>query len=221
MKKQVIFLSVLIVFVGFSLKPCFADHIEKNKKRWKIFYKNITPNQTVKQWKVPFKTKNRTDLSTISIISTFGAPRLSYVRGHFHTGVDMIPKKNNGQHIYVYPMAAGVVCSIHLGDPHRTVVVKHQLANGETLYTSYKHFQEVYVTNGQQVTHETPLARLYTRSEARAQGGRYDHLHLETRKKFDDYGVASWATMTKADLNLRFSDPWKFMKDNIKLILSE
>ena len=108
-------------------------------------------------------------------------------------------------------MAAGVVCSIHLGDPHKTVVVKHQLTNGEILYTSYKHFQKVYVTNGQQVTDETPLARLYTRGEAKVLGGNYDHLHLEIRKKFDDFGVASWATMTKTDLELRFHDPWNFM----------
>jgi murein DD-endopeptidase MepM/ murein hydrolase activator NlpD len=207
---------IIFLLISFSFQPCFADHIEKDKMRWKIFYKDIALRQRVIQWFVPFKTKNRSDLSTIRIISTFGAPRLSYVKGHFHTGVDMIPKENLGQHVYVYPLAHGVVCSIHLGDPHRTVVVKHQLANGEILFSSYKHFQEVYVTNGKQVTHETPLARLYTRSEAKSQGGNYDHLHLEIRKKFDDYGVASWATMTRSDLDLRFVDPWKFLKENLK-----
>lgn len=221
MKKQVLVFAVLFLFTGPFLNQLFADHIQQDKERWKIFYKDVTPRQTVTQWRVPFKTKNRSDPGTISVISTFAAPRLSYVRGHFHTGVDMIPKNARGQQIYVYPMAAGVVCSIHLGDPHRTVVIKHRLANGEMLYTSYKHFQEIYVTNGQEVTPETPLARLYTRDEARALGGRYDHLHLEVRKKFDDYGVASWATMKKTDLDLRYLDPWKFMKEKIKPIPTE
>ena len=113
-------------------------------------------------------------------------------------------------------MAEGAVCSIHLGDPHRTVVVKHKLSNGETLYTSYKHLQEIYVVNGQQVTPDTRVGRLYTATEASALGGNYHHLHLEIRKKFDDYGVASWATLTREDLDKRFHAPRQFMKENIK-----
>jgi murein DD-endopeptidase MepM/ murein hydrolase activator NlpD len=215
-KKPGVALSVLFLSISSFLIPLRADHIREERERWKIYHRDVEPTQAVTRWNVPFKTVNRGDLETVSVISTFGAPRLSYVRGHFHTGVDMIPKHSGGRKIYVYPMAAGVVCSIHLGDPHRTVVVKHRLANEEILYTSYKHLQEVYVSNGQAVTPETSLARLYTREEARALGGRYDHLHLEVRKKFDDYGVASWATMNKTDLDLRFLDPWKFMKEKIK-----
>jgi murein DD-endopeptidase MepM/ murein hydrolase activator NlpD len=221
MKKQALAVALSILFSGFFLNYLVADHIQQDKERWKIFYQDVTPRQTVTQWKIPFKTANRFDLSTISVISTFGAPRMSYVKGHFHTGLDLIPRNSRGKQIYVYPMAVGIVCSIHLGDPHRTVVIKHRLANGEILYTSYKHLQEIWVTNGQAVTPETPLARLYTRDEARALGGRYDHLHLEVRKRFDDYGVASWATMKKADLDLRYDDPWKFMKEKIKPIPTE
>ncbi len=64
-------------------------------------------------------------------------------------------------------------------------------------------------------THETLLGRLYTSAEAKKQGGNYDHLHLEVRKQFDDYGVASWATMTREDINKRFYDPWLFMKQRV------
>jgi len=215
-RKHLPVLSVWVLIAVFSFYYGFGDHIQKDKKRWKAYYKNVLPHQPVKQWQVPFKTKNKSDLNTVRVISTFGAPRMSYVRGHFHTGIDMIPAQRGNRFTTVYPMAAGVVCSIHLGSPHRTVVVKHRLTNGEVLYTSYKHLQEIYVGTGQQVTPETSLARLYTRGEADALGGRYDHLHLEIRKKFDDYGVASWATLTKANLVLRFHDPWKFMKENIK-----
>jgi murein DD-endopeptidase MepM/ murein hydrolase activator NlpD len=207
---------ILFLFVIAVPQYSFADYIQENKEIWKPFYLDVTPSQTVKQWKVPFKTQDRSRLNTVRVISTFGAKRLSYVRGHFHTGIDLIPANSQERFIYVYPMAEGVVCSIHLGHPHKTVVIKHKLSGGKVIYTSYKHLQKILVTNGQQVTTDTRLGRLYTADEARELGGNYNHLHLETRKKFDDYGVASWATLTRADLDLRFYDPWKFLKENIK-----
>ncbi|NIM13968.1 MAG: peptidoglycan DD-metalloendopeptidase family protein [Candidatus Aminicenantes bacterium] len=211
-----IILFLFVVAVPGDTRYSIADHIQEDKERWKPFYINVTPSQTVNQWKVPFKTENRNRLNTVRVLSTFGAKRLSYVRGHFHTGIDLIPANSREQFIYVYPMAEGVVCSIHLGDPHKTVVIKHKLSSGKVIYTSYKHLQKILVTNGLQVTTDTRLGRLYTADEARALGGNYNHLHLETRKKFDDYGVASWATLTRADLDRRFYDPWKFMKENIR-----
>lgn len=216
MKTHCLVSIILFLFTALVPQPCFAGRIETDKLRWKPFYLNVNPSREVTQWNVPFKTGDRTDLKTIRTISTFGAPRQSYVRGHFHTGVDLVPRKNRGQYVYVYPMAEGAICSIHLGDPHRTVVVRHKLSNGESLYTSYKHLQEIYVVNGQQVTPDTRVGRLYTAAEASALGGNYHHLHLEIRKKFDDYGVASWATLTREDLDKRFHDPRQFMKENMK-----
>lgn len=191
------------------------NHIDNDKDRWKIFFRQVSPIQNVTSWKLPFQTTNRHDIKTISVVSTFGSPRQSYVKGHFHTGLDIIPRKHNLPFIDVYAMAPGIVCSIHLGDPHRTVVIKHLLSSGHTIYTSYKHLQEIIVKNGQTVTDQTKLGRLYTRQEALAQGGNYDHLHLEIRKKFDDYGTASWATLTREELNLRFEDPLKFLKQQL------
>lgn len=195
----------------------FADHILKDKERWKVYYREVSPLRAVNKWVLPFETVNRSDINTIRVVSVFGAKRFSYVRGHFHTGMDLVPRKKNGEYTYVYGMAPGIVCSIHLADPHQTVVVKHKLSSGEILFTSYKHLQDIYVQNGQQITPETKIGRLYTRQEALKLGGNYDHLHLEIRKKFDDYGVASWATLTKDDLNLRFMDPLKFLKRKIKM----
>jgi murein DD-endopeptidase MepM/ murein hydrolase activator NlpD len=213
---RMIILFLFVVAVMGDTQYSFADHIQEDKERWKPFYMDVIPSQTVNLWKVPFKTKNRSRLSTVRVISTFGAKRLSYVRGHFHTGIDLIPANSQGEFIYVYPMAEGVVCSIHLGHPHKTVVIKHKLSGGKVIYTSYKHLQKILVTNGQQVSTDTRLGRLYTVSEARELGGNYNHLHLEIRKKFDDYGVASWATLIRADLERRFYNPWKFLKENIK-----
>jgi len=86
-------------------------------------------------------------------------------------------------------MARGVVCSIHLG--------------------------EVYVKNGQEVDPDTRLARLHTREEAKKLGGFFDHLHLEVRKKFDDYGCASWLTMTRTEPDEYFTDPAAFITQHV------
>ncbi|MCP5109025.1 MAG: M23 family metallopeptidase [bacterium] len=217
MKKRLfLLLNIFLLLIVHLPFHCFADVIEEDKERWKPYYMDVVPSRAVKQWLVPFKTDDRKDIKTIRMISVFGAPRQSYVRGHFHTGVDLIPRRKRGQWVYVYPAAEGAVCSIHLGDPHKTVVIKHKLSDGKIIYTSYKHLQEIYVENGKEVTMETRLGRLYTAREASALGGNYHHLHMEIRKKFDEYGIASWATVKRADLNRRFHDPWKFLKANIK-----
>jgi murein DD-endopeptidase MepM/ murein hydrolase activator NlpD len=163
---------------------------------------------------VPFKTDNRYKLNTIKIISVFGAPRDTYLKGHIHTAVDIIPLKSE-EYTYVYPMADGVICSIHLGHPHKTIVIKHMMPDSSIIYTSYKHLQEIYVKYGQEVDQETKLARLYTSKEAKKQGGSFDHLHLEIRKSFYDYGCASWLTMTNEELNKYFYNPMDFMKKNL------
>jgi murein DD-endopeptidase MepM/ murein hydrolase activator NlpD len=207
------FLLIIIAFIPVLL---ISDHIENDKGRWKAYFNDSEPINKVNKWLLPFKSKNRTDRNNIKVVSTFGSHRNSYLKGHKHTGLDLVPKKKAGKYVNVYPMADGVVCSIHLGDPHRTIVVKHRLDDGSVIYTSYKHLKESYVENGQQVGPDTKLARLYTKKEAREIGGNYDHLHLEIRKKFDDYGVASWATLSKTDLEKRFYDPLKFIKERIK-----
>jgi len=74
----------------------------------------------------------------------------------------------------------------------------------------------VYVTAGQQVNETTKLARLFTKEESKKYGGDYHHLHLEIRKKFDDYGCASWLTMTKEQLNERYYNPQLFIKEHVK-----
>ncbi|MCP5048746.1 MAG: peptidoglycan DD-metalloendopeptidase family protein [bacterium] len=217
MKKQTIIIMIFSIVMSFLSIANYADHIANDRGRWKPLYRDLTPGETVKEWKVPFKTIDRKDVKTIGVVSTFAAKRLSYIRGHFHTGLDMVPKKRRERSafIYVYPIAPGVVCSIHLGAPHTTVVVKHKLPNGKTIFSSYKHLGERYVETGQQLTADSRIGRLYTRAEAKKLGGNYHHLHMEIRKSFDDYGVASWATMTREDLNLRFHDPLKFMKENV------
>jgi len=189
--------------------------IEELRGDFKPAFKDVEPKQVVDEWLVPFETEDRKKISTIRLISHFGAGRRSYIKGHIHTGVDLIRRKGKPGNVYVLPIARGVVCSVHLGAPHTTVVVKHKLKSGGSLFTSYKHLAETYVNTGEGVDTQTRLGRLFSKTEAKELGGNYDHLHFEVRKKFDDYGVASWATMTKAELKERFHAPFKFLKGKL------
>ena len=214
-----LFYLLALILGGTTALPGSADYIDDDKLRWKEFHQEFTPASLAGQWFVPFATKNRNDIKTIQVVSVFGSPRNSYLPGHIHTGLDIIPKKPMEKHIYVYPLANGVVCSVHLGHPHKTIVVKHMLPDGQLIYTAYKHLESIYLSQGEQVTRHSQLGRLYTRKEALAQGGNYDHLHLEIRKQFDDYGVASWATLTTEALRQRFYNPLTFMRKKISSVL--
>jgi murein DD-endopeptidase MepM/ murein hydrolase activator NlpD len=203
-------INILMLFLLISE----TNYIDLYKDGWKQFYNNKTSKEAVDKWFLPFDVPDRSNFKQFKIISTFGSPRQSYKKGHIHTGIDMIPAKKNG-FVYVYPMAKGVVCSIHLGHPHKTIVISHKLQDGSIIFTSYKHLQEIYIQNGEQVNPNTKIARLYTKEEAKKQGGNYDHLHFEVRKKFDDYGCASWYTMTKKELNEYFYEPVEFIKKHL------
>jgi murein DD-endopeptidase MepM/ murein hydrolase activator NlpD len=97
-------------------------------------------------------------------------------------------------------------------------VVKHLLKDNRIIYTSYKHLQEIYVRNGLQIDQNTKLGRLYTHAEAQKLNGNYDHLHFEVRKSFDDFGCASWLTMTREELNKYFYNPSDFLKQNLGIV---
>jgi murein DD-endopeptidase MepM/ murein hydrolase activator NlpD len=123
--------------------------------------------------------------------------------------------KNYSEPVWVYAMAEGVVCSIHLGEQFKTVVIKHLLTDSTIVFTSYKHINDIKVSIGDQVSKDTKLARVLTKKEANSYKGAFDHLHLEIRKSFDDYGCASWLTMSKEELNYYFYDPFLFIEQRI------
>lgn len=208
--------SILFGFLFFWLMPVEPITIERDRERWKPYYTDAAPLSIADSWILPFNVLNRRDIRQIKIISIFGDHRDSYLKGHLHTAIDINPAKPKTKLIPVYPMANGIVCSVHLGENQRTVVVKHKLKDGSVLFTSYKHLKEVYVSNGQQVDQHTKIARLFTPAESKKYGGDYHHLHLEIRKSFDDYGCASWLTMNKQQLNLRFYNPLLFIKEKLR-----
>lgn len=207
---KILFLNFIILFAGW-VNPT----IESDKARWKPYYIDTAPANVATAWFLPFHIANRKDIKQIKVISIFGDHRNSYLKGHIHTAIDMNPAKPTDKLIPVYAMAKGIVCSIHLAENQRTVVIKHKLADGSLMFTSYKHLKEVYVMQGQQIDEHTKLARLFTVQESKKYGGDYHHLHLEIRKTFDDYGCASWLTMDKVQLNQRFYNPLVFLKSKL------
>lgn len=198
------------------LAPDTPMTIERDRDRWKPYYTDTAPNAIASKWYLPFDVANRKDARQIRVVSIFGDHRDSYLKGHVHTAIDINPLKPKSKLVSVYPMAKGIVCSVHLGENQRTVVLKHKLPDGKIMFTSYKHLKEVYVSNGQQVDENVKIARLFTPAESKKYGGDYHHLHLEIRKSFDDYGCASWLTMNKKQLDLRFFNPLVFIKENLK-----
>lgn len=214
MKYQKNIFKFLIFLVSFNLSYS-EDYISLDKDRWKKYYSDLNPVQKVSSWYIPFDVVDRKNLRNIVKISPFGTTRTSFKKGHYHSGLDCMPK-NYKEPVWVYAMAEGVVCSIHLGEQFKTVVVKHLLKDSSIVFTSYKHINEIKVTVGDQVNKNTILARVLTKKEAKSYRGAFDHLHLEVRKTFDDYGCASWLTMTKEELNFYFYDPILFMNEKLK-----
>lgn len=198
------------------LAPDQPMTIERDKDRWKPYYIDTAPAAVATTWYLPFDVANRKDPKQLKVVSIFGDHRDSYLKGHVHTAIDINPLKPKSKLVNVYPMAKGIVCSVHLGENQRTVVLKHKLPDGKFIFTSYKHLKEVYVNQGQQVDENVKIARLFTPAESKKYGGDYHHLHLEIRKSFDDYGCASWLTMNKKQLDLRFFNPLVFIKENLK-----
>jgi murein DD-endopeptidase MepM/ murein hydrolase activator NlpD len=208
---KIALLTTLLLLLNFQ-KPT----IDNDRDRWKPYYVDTAPTEVANNWLLPFAVANRKDIQQIKIISVFGDHRDSFYKGHIHTAIDINPTKSKTELVSVYPMAKGVVCSVHLGENQQTIVVKHKLADGKIMFTSYKHLKEVYVRQGQQINENTKLARLFTKQESKKYGGDYHHLHLEVRKSFDDYGCASWLTMNQKQLDQRFYNPLIFLKTKLK-----
>jgi murein DD-endopeptidase MepM/ murein hydrolase activator NlpD len=228
---------IYIIFVGLTIN-CFGNNptvykldtigiankskrivyqtaeIEKYKSLLKADFINIESKDTVTSWNLPFALSDRSDLKKVKIISSFGVYRKSNYKGHKHSGIDIVPLLKD-KNIHVYPVANGVVCYIRIDPPFSTVVIKHKLKNNCFIYSSYIHLKDVYAQKGQQVDQNTDIGKLFTYEEAWKYNGPYDHLHLEIRKSFDDYGCATYLCMTLQKLKEIFCDPFIFLKDSL------
>lgn len=139
------------------------------------------------------------------VFSRFGEPRVSYIRGHKHAGVDM----KGVYRAAIYPVCAGQVTALQLSFPHLTIVVRHTRPDGTSFHSSYKHVTDLRVKEGDLVTRSTVMSRIFDEDEhRRAKFGRAPvHLHFEVLVRTDDEGEASWSSMSMEALRRYRSDP--------------
>ena len=162
----------------------------------------------------PFNDSDRKNFASIKhrLVGTYGEYRTSYKPGHLHAGIDL--EGSFGE--TVYAIGRGQVHLIFRDFPHQTVIVKHQLPDGNPLFSVYTHVEQVKVDVGDWVDERSPLARLFNEDELkRANFGTPNHLHLEIRISMADEGRASYASMTMDELNTFCMDPREFFKTHL------
>jgi murein DD-endopeptidase MepM/ murein hydrolase activator NlpD len=111
----------------------------------------------------PFIEENRNKFTSIKnrIIGKYGDYRSSPLMGHRHAGIDL--KGDFSEN--VYPIGSEKVKKVFRSFPHKTVVIKHYLANDDSLYSSYTHVEDIKVEINDWVNEDTALARLFTKEE--------------------------------------------------------
>jgi len=198
-----------------SPEAIHSDSIKKYCQLLKHLYIEVEPTELAEKWIFPFDLPDRTDLKNITFISPYGAYRSTRVKGHKHSGIDIVPadRKNS---LDVYAVAKGVVCFINQEAPVKTVIVKHKLKDGTMIYSSYIHLKEIFTERGKMVDESTKIGVLYTKREAMKYGGNFDHLHFEIKKRIDDYSCASWLCMSREELDRYFINPLEFLEEHLK-----
>lgn len=191
-----------------------SDSIKKYSQLLKPLYVEVEPADLAETWRLPFGLPNRSDLNNINFISGFGAYRSTRVKGHKHSGIDIVPADKKSK-LDVYAVSKGVVCFINQEAPVKTVIIKHRLKDGSIIYSSYIHLKEIYTERGKTVDDSTKIGVLYTKSEALKYGGNFDHLHLEIKKRIDDFSCASWLCMSREELDEYFINPSEFFKQHL------
>lgn len=182
-----------------------------------------TPMATV--WKLPLKTVDRQDWSTVrlepdahfkSLRAPFGPVKL-----HYHTGIDL----QNGSVIEpgepVYAIAAGKVIAIEDPPPQRKIVIEHVLPDENRIWSVYYHIIGEQVQVGDRVDTETIIARIMNASELDTYGWEYNHVHLEIMKKLSPpvseyYERKTFTCYSAAEVDAYFSDAEVWLKNHFE-----
>ena len=122
-----------------------SDSIKKYSQLLKQLYVEVDPPELADTWLLPFNLPDRSNLGNATIISAYGSYRSTRVKGHKHSGIDIVPADNKNS-LDVYAVAKGVVCFVNQEAPVKTVIIKHKLKDGSVIYSSYIHLKEIYLS---------------------------------------------------------------------------
>jgi murein DD-endopeptidase MepM/ murein hydrolase activator NlpD len=210
----IILFNVLLYPISYSCENIFPTGFFQAKD-YRLLPDIDKDNPICKDFYSPFEEPDRKSLKALKrrLAGFYGDYRKSYKPGHLHAGIDLKGAFDES----IYAIGRGHVHLIFREHPHRSIVVKHLLPDGSLLYSVYTHVQDVRVQVGHWVSKDTPLARLFNKTElTQANFGTPNHLHLEIRKSFADRGRASYSSMTLDDLNTFCKDPLEFFKNYLK-----
>ena len=190
-----------------------------------FFGYNSADQQVTKEWKLPIKTEDRTDWSTVNLEhdANFKALRAPFdsVKLHYHTGIDIQNRNPIQAGEPVYAIAAGKVIAIEDAPPQRRITIEHRLTNRKKVWSVYIHIIDERVKVGDAVDTETAIARLMTPQELETFGWEYNHVHLEILKKLppdvsEFYQRKTFTCYAEKDVNKFFYDPQEFLKKQFK-----
>ncbi len=136
---------------------------------------------------LPIDVKNRRILksSYITSVGEFGILRKSYnnIPSHFHSGIDIMnPGKKPGEINPVFACAEGKVISVLKNKSSSNVIIKHNLNDGRTIYSTYTHIVDIVVEPGDTVNHFSVIASFIDSEKLDKWGEYLDHLHFEILK---------------------------------------
>lgn len=168
-------------------------------------------SETIKKVLLPVNVIKRNDYKELVKISLdgFGAFRTA---GHKHAGLDIEGKYGE----FVYSIGIGVVKAIYGEYPYKTVLIEHQLENGEIIFSGYTHIEDITVNENDDVNENTKIGRMFYKEEYIRSEFYKNHVHLEIRKTMERYKGISIKCYTMDDLNKYFYDPQIFFKKYLK-----
>lgn len=172
----------------------------------------------------PINAEDRTDIAFIELtpIGKFGEWRKDreYIKGHFHTGIDIKRPNDNYTDAEIYPIFEGKVISVSDDGSYDQIIIA--LDYDFKFWTVYEHVAGIKVEVKQHVNPEKPMASFMNKGELDKHGWQFDHLHFEIlrvpplgvdpdRKRPERFFISySLLCYSKNDLDRYFYDPIRF-----------
>ncbi len=168
-------------------------------------------SEAIKTILLPINVTNRNNYEELvkRSLDGFGAYRTA---GHKHAGLDIEGRFGEP----IYSIGIGIAKVIYGEYPYKTVLIEHQLENGEIVFSGYTHIEDIAVKENDVVDENTNIGRMFNKEEFIRSEFYKNHVHFEIRKTMDRYKGISIKCYTMAELSKNFYDPLVFYKKHLK-----